>query len=395
MKKSSFIGGVLLVAGTAIGGGILGLPVLTFQGGFFPSILIYFFCWIFMACTGLLLVEIFLWNRQETNIVSMAKMTLGKSGLWFAWIFYLFFFYSLSVAYVACGGNLMNDLLETIFHGKQLAILGPLLFVFLFAPFVASSPSATARINSILMIGLIISFVVFLVLGADCVQSHFLTRSNFILALLATPVAFTAFGFQGIVPTLTNYLGRDPFKTRWVIMIGTGIPFLVYVIWEWLILGVVPPLGLQDALEKGQTAVYPLKNIINIPWLFVVGQFFAFFAIVTSFFGVTLGLTDFLRDGLKIKKTFKGRAILSLVVFIPPLVLALINPCIFLTALQYAGGFGSALLLGLLPILMAWSGRYRFNFKSYELVRGGRWTLSILILFVIFELVVMVVPLLA
>lgn len=393
MNKSNFIGGVFLVAGTAIGGGMLGLPVLTSQGGFFPSILIYFLCWIFMACTGLLLVEIFLWNREETNILSMAKMTLGKPGVWLAWILYLFLFYSLSVAYVACGGNLMNDLLEALFHGKQLASLGPLLFVLLFAPFVAASPSATARINSVLMVGLIVSFVVFLVLGADCVQKHFLTRSNFMLALLATPVAFTAFGFQGMVPTLTNYLGRNPIRTRWVIWLGTGFAFLIYIIWEWLILGVVSPEGLKDALDKQQTAVYPLKEVIQVPWLFVVGQFFAFFAIVTSFFGVTLGLIDFWSDGLKIKKTFKGRSILSLIVFLPPLLFALVNPCIFLTALTLAGGFGCALLLGLLPLLMAWSGRYKLGLKSYELVKGGKWVLSLLLLFIVFELVVMAVPL--
>ena len=404
MEKSrqtgSFIGGSLLVAGTTIGGGMLALPVLTAAGGFMPSILVYVLCWLCMVATGLLLVEIFLWNQKETNIISMAQMTLGNRGKVAAWILYVFFFYSLTVAYIACGGNLVRDVMEALFtpSAQDLAsctspgFVGPLLFVLLFAPFVAISAKATTRINSVLMIGLVVSFFVFLILGAKYVQAHFLTRSNLGLALLATPVAFTAFGFQGIVPTLTNYLGRDPHRTRKVILLGTAFPLLCYIAWEWLILGVVPLEGLEEAKSLGQTSVYPLKNILHIPWLFCVGEFFAFFAIVTSFFGVTLGMIDFLSDGLKVKKDIKGRTLLALLVFLPPLILALINPKIFLMALTYAGGLGSALLLGLLPILMAWSGRYVLKMDSLRLVPGGRVILSLLILFILFELVLMAIP---
>ncbi len=394
-KTGSFLGGTLLVAGTAIGGGMLALPVLTAPGGFFPSILIYFLCWIFMACTGLLLVEIFLWNKEETNLFSMANMTLGRGGKFVTLILYLFLFYSLSVAYVAGGGNIVNDLFEALFNAKPACYWGPLLFVLLFAPFVAISPSATTRMNGILMIGLIVSFIVFVVLGVPHIKAHYLTKSNLALALLATPVVFTSFGFQGIVPTLTNYLGRDPFLTRKVIMLGTGFPFICYIIWEGLILGVVPPEGLQEALELGQSSVYPLKKILDIPWLFCVGEFFAFFAIVTSFFGVTLGLLDFLSDGLKIKKNFKGRVFLSFLIFAPALGFAMTNPCIFLNALHYAGGFGCALLLGLMPLLMAWRGRYALNLQSTELVPGGKLVLSLLLLFIIFELAAMILPLVA
>src|SRR3989344_6702092 len=51
------VGGTLLIAGTAVGVGMLALPVATGPGGFIPSITIYLICWAFMLCTGLLLVE--------------------------------------------------------------------------------------------------------------------------------------------------------------------------------------------------------------------------------------------------------------------------------------------------------------------------------------------------
>jgi tyrosine-specific transport protein len=379
-------GGALLVAGTAIGGGMLALPVLTAQGGFIPATMIYVLCWLFMASTGLLLMEVFLWNKEEVNIVSMARMTLGVPGKVFAWVLYLFLFYSLTVAYMSCGGKLAEDVFEILGKTEFPQWIGPLCFVILFAPFVGLGAKAVDRVNVVLMSGLIISFLTFVILGVSHIEWDFMERINWKLALAATPVMFTSFGFQGIVPTLTNYLDRNPIKVKRAILIGSFMPLVAYIIWEALILGVIPLDFLEVAKKEGQTAVVPLKNILHLPWLYCVGQFFAFFAIVTSFLGVTLGLLDFLADGLKIKKDMKGRTLLSLLIFVPPLLFAMMNPCIFLNALQYAGGLGCALLLGLLPILMAWSGRYRLKLKSDYSLPGGRVVLSLLIVFVLFEL---------
>ncbi len=390
-KGGSLFGGSLLVAGTAIGGGMLALPVLTAAGGFIPAIFIYVLCWLFMTATGLLLMETVLWSEKEVNIVSIAKMTLGTPGKIIAWLLYLFLFYSLTIAYVSGGGGLVEDFFESIGKHDYPRWLGPLIFVLIFGPFVAIGAKAVDRINSLLMAGLILSFLFFVFLGVSHIEFHLLKRSNLSFALLATPVIFTSFGFQGIVPTLTNYLGRNPRRVRNAIVIGSLIPLICYILWEGLILGVITPEGLEEARSLGQTAVAPFKKVFDYPWLFRVGEFFAFFALVTSFLGVTLGLLDFLADGLKVKKTAKGRLMLSLLIFGPPLVFAMINPCMFLNALHYAGGLGCALLLGLLPILMAWRGRYTLKYESEYSLFGGRIVLSILILFIIFELILMLV----
>lgn len=390
-KGGSVIGGCLILAGTAIGGGMLALPVLTAAGGFWPAVVIYILCWLFMTATGLLLMEVFLWSNEETNIISMAQMTLGMPGKVFAWILYLFFFYTLTVAYISGGGGLVKDAFEA-FDIKELpGWLSPLLFVLIFAPFVAVGAKAVDSINRLLMAGLILSFLVFVVLGIKHIEINFLTHFSWPLAVIATPVVFTSFGFQGTVPSITNYLDRNPSKVKKAIFWGTFIPLITYILWEGLILGVVPKEQLLQAKLQQQSAVAPLKNILHFPWLFKVGEFFAFFALVTSFLGVSLGLLDFMSDGLKIKKDLLGRLFLSLLIFVPPLTFSMINPCIFLNALHYAGGLGSALLLGLLPILMVWRGRYTLKFKSDYSLFGGRVSLCLLILFVLFELILMVV----
>lgn len=389
-KEGTWRGGALLVAGTAIGAGMLALPVLTALGGFLPTILIYVLCWLFMASTGLLFMEVFLWSREEINIVSMAKMTLGFPGKVFAWILYLFLFYSLTIAYVSGGGNLAEDVF-TIFNWPYQKWIGPLIFVMIFAPFVLFGAKAVDRLNKFLMFFLIFFFLVFVFLGISHVKINYLKQMNWPMAFVAAPVMFTSFAFQGIVPTLTNYLKRNPTIVKKAIIVGSAIPLITYVLWEGLILGVVPLEQLEEARKAGQCATAPLKNILHLPWLFYIGECFAFLAIVTSFLGVTLGLLDFLADGLNVKKTFQGRLLLSLLIFLPPLIFSMFNPSVFLIALHYAGGIGCSLLLGLLPVLMVWRGRYHLKLASDYQLPGGRLTLSLLILFIIFELIQMVV----
>lgn len=384
-KSGTILGGSLLVAGTSIGGGMLALPVLTSPTGFIPSLVVYFFCWIFMACTGLLFLEISLWMHKDANIVSMAERTLGPFGKIFAWIVYLFLFYCLTVAYiVGCG-----DLIVQAFGGKIPEWAGSLLFLILFGSFVYAGARVVGKLNIFLMLGLGLSFLAFLFLGFPYVNTDLLQFRDWPKAILALPIAFTSFAYQGIIPTLVEYMHYDAKKTRIAIITGSFIPLITYIIWQALIQGVIPtngPGGLSEALANGQNAVQPFKNFIQSSSVYLVGQYFAFFALITSFFGVTLGLMDFLSDGLKIKKTSTGKILLCLLIFIPPLIISYTHPHIFLSALDYAGGYGCALLLGLLPILMVWSGRYRLGLSAEYALPGGKIMLLLLAAFVLFEL---------
>ena len=77
---------------------------------------------------------------------------------------------------------------------------------------------------------------------------------------------------------------------------------------------------------------------------------------ITAFLGVSLGLFDFLADGLKFNKAgIQGKYTLALT-FLPPLTVVLFKPGIYLNALSYAG-VCCVVLLVLLPTLMAWKGR--------------------------------------
>ena len=388
MSKSKVFTASLLVAGTAIGAGMLALPVTTAAGGFWPAIVIYLVCWVFSACTGLLLLEACFWLPKDTNIVSLSSHLLGKKGKYASWVLYLFLFYSLTVAYAAGGGGFVAAITNNVLP-PPIAIL---LFILIFSPVVYIGTHAVDRLNFIFMAGLTVSFVVFILIGFGKVQVDLLGNFHWGFAILSLPVVFTSFSYQGIVPSMRNYFHNEPKKVRKVILIGSSIPVLVYIIWEYLILGIVPlegANGLLAAKEHGLSAVVPLKNIAASPIVYAIGQAFAFCALTTSFLGVTLGLFDFLSDGLKLSKKGKMRILLYFLVFLPPTLIAMLYPKIFIRALSYAGGIGCALLLGLFPVMMVWSGRYHKNLeRHHQQLGGGKFVLGLLAFFVFFELIV-------
>lgn len=383
--KGSVLGGSLLVAGTSIGGGMLALPVLTSVAGFLPSVVIYLLCWLFMAGTGLLFLEISQWLKGESNIVSMAETTLGYPGKSFAWVLYLFLFYCLTVAYMVGCGNIFVALSQS--HLPDWA--GPLVCTLLFAPLILISTGLASHLNVWLVAGLAISYFGFVFLGFQYVKPELLFFQNWSYSLRVLPIAFTSFAYQGIIPTLASFMHHDAKNIRKAILIGSFIPLIAYTVWEWLILGIVPvegANGLHHALQTGENAVQPLKYFIDNQAVYGLGQAFAFFALITSFLGVALGLRDFLADGLKIEKDAKGKILLASLVLIPPLLIATLYPHIFLIALDYAGGFGCALLLGLLPIVMTWVGRYQLKFPAQPQLPGGKILLSLMAIFVIIEI---------
>jgi tyrosine-specific transport protein len=160
---------------------------------------------------------------------------------------------------------------------------------------------------------------------------------------------------------------------------------VIYLIWELVILGIIPAYALVEAGKEGQNAIGPLKELV--PQVFQIGKFFAFFALTTSFIPLALSFFDFLADGLKWKKKGMQRVTLCAVVFGIPMIIAIVYPHIFLIALGYAGGISCAFLFGLMPPLLAWIGRYvkQYSQTSHQLPGGkpilvGLMAFAILIL---------------
>lgn len=368
MVMNRFLGSILLVAGTSIGAGMLALPVKAAFAGLFPTMIILPILWLFFFITAILFLDVNLSIKEETNMVSMAEKTLGIVGKVVCWIVYLLLLYSLTAAYISGSSPAFKELVRWI-SGLQIADwISPFLIIFLFGIFIYHGTKWVDFVNRIFITGLVGCFFFILFFAPSQLEVEHFSHSHFPSILLAIPLLFTSFGYHIIIPSLTTYERHNVKKLRLTLLLGSLIPLIVYLLWAFFVMGIVPLSGensLAQAFIEGSASTKPLIELLHHPAVETAARLFEFFAIVTSFLGVSLSLKDFLKDAFKIKGTKNGRLAACALTFIPPLVFVLMYPRAFLIALQYAGVF-VAILLGILPAMMAWSlPKYRrFFYRS-------------------------------
>ncbi|MCB1084854.1 MAG: tyrosine transporter, partial [Chlamydiia bacterium] len=241
-------------------------------------------------------------------------------------------------------------------------------------------------VNRFLMIGLVVSYLLLVGFLPDHIEGALLVRSDWNPILMVLPVVITSFGYHIIIPSLTTYMNHDKRHLKLTLVVGSLLPLVIYILWQVLILGTVPLEGkdsLVSAWKEGAAATKPLTEILTNRWIVTGAHFFSFFAIVTSFLGVTLSLSDFLTDGFKIKKSWEGRLLACLLTFIPPLIFVFTYKKGFFVALEYAGAFVAVLLI-FLPAMMAW----KIKTSKFYTSAKGKTLLLFVILFALFIVVV-------
>jgi tyrosine-specific transport protein len=353
IKMDRFLGGILLVFGTATGAGMLALPVLTCFSGFVPSFFSFVLCWLFMLATAFLMLEVNLACPGDTNLISMANRTLGIPGKILCWSLYLLLLYALTAAYIAGSSPLFLAAVAVVTGFDLPCWFGPFPLLLFFGFFVYMGTKTVDYLNRALVLAMVASYATLVIFLPAHVNRDLLTVRDTSAIWMAMPVIMTSFGFHIIIPTLTTYLNHNAKQLRLIIVLGSLLPLFVYLVWEFLVLGILPQSYLIEAWRCGVSATVPLSSYIQNPWISRAASFFSFFAIITSFLGVSLSLSDFLGDGLKLHRFTWGREIASLLTFLPPLLFVLFYERGFMLALQYAGIF-VAILLGLMPPMMAW-----------------------------------------
>lgn len=371
---SRFIGGILLIVGTSIGGGMLALPVANAATGFWQSSLFLFICWAFMTLGAFFILEANLYLPRGKHMVSMASATLGKYGLLAAWISYLFLHYTLLSAYVSGGADVLSNLLHKLgLHLNEWQ--ASTLFTLLFGSIVYGGIHFVDYANRALMFGKLAIYFILIVLIAPYVELPNLEHGNVKYIAGSIMILITSFGFAIIVPNLRDYFNDDIKQLKKVIFIGSLIPLFCYMAWDAVIIGSLPSAGdngLESLMHNPHTTsalANLLSEKIHSKTITALFNFFTSICMLTAFLGVSLCLYSFLADGLKLRERGKHGLGLFILTFAPPLVLVLYYPGAYIHALNYAGIFCIILLL-LLPALMCYFGRRKYN--SPFLVPGGK-----------------------
>lgn len=376
MQKGSLISAMFLVAGCCIGGGMLALPVASGPGGFFPSIAIMTLCWFCMTASALLLMEVCLWMKTEgAHFITMTSRILGPVGKAIAWLLFLYISYASLVAYSAGGGVLFTGFMANYFNLEMSKDVGTALIAIFFTCVIAFGGQLVGRVNSIFFVALIVAYFFLVALGTGEVKSSYLFQQNWSFAWVSIPLLLTAFSFQTMVPSLAPILQSHTNALRLAIVGGTTIAFVVYVLWQLIIVGIIPvdgPHGLIQANLQSVPSTQFLGQHVDNSLFVYIAEFFGFFAIVTSYLAIGLGLFDFLSDGLKVKETLKGSVLLALLIMVPTIICAVKFERAFMIALDTSGGFGDTILNGMMPVLMVWIGRYKLGYQNGFRVPGGK-----------------------
>ncbi|KAK7276626.1 hypothetical protein RIF29_17769 [Crotalaria pallida] len=372
-EPGSLTSAIFLVAGTTVGAGILAIPAVTQQSGFLASAVICIICWLFMVVTGLLIAEVNVNTMCElgsggVSLVSMTRRTLGTAGVQISCWSYIFIHYALLVAYVARSSDILTNFLGIpIWESATLFsfILGGLCFF--------GSQRFIGAVNGALVIGIIGSFAALVAVASGDLHLDALLKANFQAAPMSIPIIALSFVYQNVVPVLCTNLEGDLSKVRSAIILGTGIPLALFLIWNAVILGTVNDnvTGL-DPIQQLRSTNGTVGPIVEV---------FSLLAIATSYIGFVLGLSDFLADLLKLPAS-ENRPLPYILTLIPPLILSLLDPEIFFKALDFAGTYGVLVLFGVIPAAMSWSDRYSNSSTSVklpEIVPGGRITLLLVL----------------
>ncbi|WP_273384572.1 tryptophan permease [Actinobacillus porcinus] len=393
-KYPSLLGGIMIIAGGTIGAGMLANPISTSGVWFIGSILILIYTWFCMMSSGLMLLEANLHYPTGASFDTIVKDLLGKgwnalNGLSLAFVLYI-----LTYAYITSGGGITEGFINQLLSSPESAVeigrtSGSLIFAILLAAFVWFSTKAVDRFSTVLIAGMVISFVLSISGLVSSVKSEILFDSlaqenteYLPYALAALPVCLVSFGFHQNVPSLVKYYHRDASKVVKSVFIGTAIALGIYMLWQLAIQGNLPRAAFGPVIEKGGDIAALLNTLsatLETDYIAVALKFFAYMAIASSFLGVTLGLFDYIADLFNFDDSKLGRTKTALVVFLPPLILSLEYPYGFVLAIGYAG-LAATIWAAIVPALLAKACRQKFPERQYTAF-GGNGMVYFVILF--------------
>ncbi|PHM49978.1 tryptophan permease [Xenorhabdus miraniensis] len=386
LKRPSIFGGAMIIAGTAIGAGMFSIPIVTSGVWFTGSIILLVYTCACLYFSSLMIMEANLHYPAGSSFHTVTQDLLGNGWSILTGLSITFVLYILTYAYVSAGSSIIVHNIGHIIPITQ--PLAGLIFAFIVAFIVWLSTKAVDRLSTILIGGMVITFIMsvggmFTEVKPAILFDQANTEANYLpYALVALPYLLASFGYHGNVPGLIKYYHKDSKAVARSLLYGTLITLVIYILWQYVIQGNIPREAFKQIIADGGNIGNLLQQMDNTSNNATVTQFlnaFSYMALASSFLGVSLGLFDYLADFFKFDDSGKGRLKSALITFVPPTVLALIFPNGFLYAIGFAG-LAATIWAVIIPALMVRASRKRYPTSGYR-VPGGNFLIVFVILF--------------
>ena len=392
---SKSIGGALMIIGTTIGAGMLSLPLIVASCGFLTAIVLLLMSWSVMYITAIKLLNVCAEYPLGANFTTMMKSRSSKAYQISFSIVYLLLLYALMSAYTTQGSSLINAIGQAASDDKNLDIntaLSAIIFILIFSSFMYSY-KVSDYANRVFVFLKLVFFVLCIIWVISYIRPSLLLSLpvSFIAIIFAWPTLLPSFGFHNIIPVLYEYQNGDIKTIRRSIFIGSISVLIIYIIWLFLCLAIIPQIGGHSydiIFARGNSLgdfIQQIKVLTNSPTIQMLLNVFVNVAIITSFLCVGISLMHYVRDiCARFSKKINDINI-SLVTFIPPLIFTVFYPKGFILALQYAAIF-AVIIFVFTPIMLDRS--KKITFKNIYAV-----TMGLLVIFAqIFNLSYMVNP---
>jgi tyrosine-specific transport protein len=339
MKKQ--LSAVFLLAGTAIGSGMISLPIVLSHIGMIPALFLILFVATTTYFSALVRTELNLQSDSGFTLEDVGKRFSGPIAALIGNVCLKILSFALLSAYVYGLGSIIcpNSAAATILVG-----------VCIFALFVFSSEKI-ANFNGGLFVVLLTVVLASIVCMLFCVNFEGLpkTASNPQISkiCLVLPTLFTSFGFQGSLHSLTKLCGNNRKTIKTACFWGSLIPAIVYLAWTFCVMAAVfnsqPELFskmVAEGVDVGEL-ITALGNASNAAIVKYATLAISTLAIATSIAGVGIAFVEDIEmafDRLNVNVNLKIKRLVSALIAVAPAIfVAIVIPEAFIKTLSFAG----------------------------------------------------------
>jgi tyrosine-specific transport protein len=328
----NMMGSSLIIAGTALGAGMLAIPMVLAQFGLIYGTLLMVLICFGTTYAALLLLEATIKAGGGLGLNSIARKTLGKKGQLLTNSLLYALLICLLMAYILGAGDLLSKLLSN-FGIEISATVGQVVFTLVAGAVVASGTGVIDKLNRALFFLMLASlFITMVFLAPNMTQDNLMqvTSHDHVELIKTSAILFTSFGFMVVIPTLVAYNDQATDKQlRNIVIAGSLIPLVCYLCWLFAVVG-----NLSEEQFRSFKNVSDLMAAFEAqsPWVGNVLSTFTGLALLTSFFGVAMALFNQNKD------MFNQNTVVTYgISFILPLAGSLFAADKFLQVLNYAG----------------------------------------------------------
>lgn len=363
---------VATMLGMIIGAGVLGIPYAFAKSGLLYGLINLAVVGFFVTIINLQLGEVILRTNGKHQLTGYAEKYLGGWGKELMALSMVLGIYGAMIAYLIGSG----ETLASLFGGSP--IFYTLVYFVVFSSFIYAGIKSISRTEAFFMFVKLALFLAVLVSIFAFIKIDSIVSRPFSLSTSFFPFGVVLFSLLGMasIPEAREVLEKDTKKFKRVVLLGSIIPIAVYAIF-----GAVFVMALGGNITE--VATVALQNISAFS--FIVGSFFAVFAMTTAYLANGLALQEMYNYDYKI-----NRKIAFALTCIIPLALIFFGVKSFIKTIGVAGAFSGGLAAVLVTLMFYAAKKKGERLPEYKLKRNiilSAIAIAVFIAGMVFELI--------